>query len=151
MEVKVIDGLPCRLTVMDPHVVAVRGVLGLDRLLHPRQCGDDLALLLRGRVEPAGHAAPGNDEGVAIRHGESVPEGINTLALEEDPVGIRGAEGAGRMGHDSAGAGGRRVMVSLPEKPGRPQDLSQRRAFSRRGAGMVISLQTYRRAVARGK
>lgn len=93
------DRLSRGLSVVDADVVAVRGeflVQGFLRLVHGlKNCG-----FLDGlQLEEGLNVAFGDDEGVAFRDGESVPDGEGVVGLGDDPVRFQVTEDAGFTSH----------------------------------------------------
>ena len=98
VDVEVGDGLARGLADVDADVEAVGAVAGEDGLSGEGEGGGELGLLLGGGVEPGGDVAAGDEKGVAVAHGEGVPEGEDGGALVEDALGVGSAEGAGGCG-----------------------------------------------------
>jgi len=120
MDVERVDGLARGLAHVHADVVAVGAVLALDLLPDPGDGAEDLPLLLGGGVEPARHAARGDDEGMARGDWEGVPEGEDPLPPEEDPLVGRRAEAAGSVRQISWAYPGREPRTLLGGRPDSP-------------------------------
>jgi hypothetical protein len=110
-----------------PEVEAVGAVPGEDRLAGDGEARDELRLLLAGGVEPARHVSSGNEKGVALAHGECVPESEDSFSTIEHEPGVGTAERAGPLGHRSY-----RVMASRPSSPEATQAAQRQRLMRRR-------------------
>ncbi len=93
VDVEVEDGLAGGLADVDADGEAVGAVRGLDGGPRAVDAGEEGEPLGLGRLEPRCHVATGHDEGVAGGDREGVPEAPNSVRLEDQPPGVRGAEG----------------------------------------------------------
>lgn len=127
MNVKVRHRLSRGFSNVDPDVEAVGKVFGRDGLAGDGKGGEKVGLLVARRVEPCRDVSFSDDEGVAVADGEGVPESEHALAPVEDALGVRGAEGAGGLGHRL-----RRVIVRMPSSPASTQARQRQRRIDRR-------------------
>jgi hypothetical protein len=110
------DRLPGGLADVHAEVVAVGLVDALDGGPRVGDGGHQLRAFLVGGREPRGHVTARDDQRVAGRDGELVPQAEDQAPAVEDLILCGAAEGTGRVGHGRRGsvAG---VMSRWPESP----------------------------------
>lgn len=89
------DGLAGGFAGVDADIEAVRLVFFLDGCPGGAQGFGQRLLFFRGGFEPVGNVAAGNQQRVAGADWVFVPQAQDQVGLEENLVGVRGAEWAG--------------------------------------------------------
>jgi len=102
VQVQMEDGLTCRRANIHAEVERIRrrGVLPLeDRCAGAQGCLDQLGALLRSGIEEARNVALRDEERVAGRHWEAIPQAENELARVKDAAGVGITERTGGICH----------------------------------------------------